>query len=158
MGVTLEIGFECRSCGHIVRPIVLPQSIQEEITRCLGESLAISSILEAFVACPQCGLVSFGRAADFQFRFVEISDPQESLRTDQLPIRAHTVCATETCGTPFVIHTTAKRGTSDSAMREVIATWVIPGGLTCPRCHRLLRDCLEREFVFEGPEGWSKLN
>ncbi len=150
MTVSFEIGFACR-CGHVVRPIVLPQSIQAEISRSLAARQPIVSRLEEFVACPECVRVFVGRAS--RLRVEPPRTQGRNLQTRTLAIRAHIACATETCGIPVVIHTTANAETSYSSMQLKAATWQIPGGLICPHCHRLLRDCIVGDYVFEGLEG-----
>ena len=147
MELSLQIGFHC-PCGHVVRPIVLPQSIQEEISRCLAEKLPIGAIPEEFVACPQCGLVFVGRLSNCQLPVPRTRGQPQRPRT--LAIRAHIACVTETCGTPVVIHTTASADTSDSAMQRKAAEWRFQGGLVCPHCHKFLKDCLVGDYVFEG--------
>lgn len=148
MELSLQFGFACPRCSHVVGPIALPQSILEEISRSQVEKRAIAAMPVQFVACPSCGQVSAGRQLDFDLLTSRTQGQPTNPRT--LAIRAHIACATEKCEAQIVIHTTANAGTSDSTMRARAAEWEFQEGLVCPHCRRFLQDCLAGHYWFDG--------
>jgi|SRR5271154_1788407 len=124
-------GFLCR-CGHVVAPIVLPQSIHEEIILRLSEKRPIFSRLHEIVACPECDQVFVGTLQNFHPAVPQILGQHSQNR--RLAIQARSVCGYGTCGTPVVIHTTANVGTSDATMRLKASAWLILDYMHCGKC------------------------
>lgn len=108
-------------CGHVVGPIVLPQSIQARINQALVRNAPISQF-ELLVACPECAVVSVRRSADFRYHILGTSD-QRQLPPGRLAIRAKRKCGIEGCEVLVEIHTTVAIGTKRSELDQIPLKW-----------------------------------
>jgi hypothetical protein len=79
-------------------------------------------------------------------------DLEQNLRDSHhgiLPIRALGVCGTQNCCTQVEIHTAVGVGASKAELNRLAARWDFASAV-CSGCLRFLRDCLNRNFAFEG--------
>lgn len=146
-----DVAIYCR-CHNFLLPILHRNSILRRIvegSKRFGLPLKIPAGI--FFACPVCAAVYACRFDDLLGKAPQ-KDLVQNLRDSRygiLPIRALGVCGTQNCCTQVEIHTAVGVGASKAELNRLAARWDL-GSAVCPGCLRFLRDCLNRNFSFEG--------